>query len=144
AAALAALGAGRVGAGLVTVACPAGVNPVLEVKCTEAMTAPVAEDEAGGLARSALEALLALAGERDVLALGPGVGRGAETVAPVRALARAAPVRLVLDAEGLSPFGEASARGRGAVLAALKARRAATILTPHPGEAGRLLGVSAA
>jgi ADP-dependent NAD(P)H-hydrate dehydratase / NAD(P)H-hydrate epimerase len=136
AAALAAMGAGRAGAGLVTIACPAGLNEILEVKCTEMMTAPVPDTAEGTFARSALEPILALARERNVVALGPGLGRDAETSKLVLDLVARVPRPLVLDADGLFPF-----TGR---LEALKARRAATILTPHPGEAARLLGASAA
>jgi len=137
AAALAAEGAARAGAGLVTIACPAASNEILEVKCTEMMTAPVADTPEGGLAAAALGALLDLAAERDVVALGPGVGRAAETQKLVRDFASRCARPLVLDADGLFPFG-------GRALAALKARKAATILTPHPGEASRLLGVPVA
>jgi NAD(P)H-hydrate epimerase len=137
AAALAAEGAARSGAGLVTIACPASTNEILEVKCTETMTAPVADTAEGGFAAAALGALLDLARERDVVAFGPGIGREAETQKLVRDFASRCPRPLVLDADALFPYA-------GRALAALKARKAATILTPHPGEAGRLLGVSAA
>ena len=135
AAALAATAAGRAGAGLVTLGCPASLNPVLEVKCTEAMTAPLADSEEGELLSTAEHAVLALAAERDVVAMGPGVGRSEETQALMRGLARRLESPLVIDADGLFAF--------AADASALKARRAPTILTPHPGEAARLLGRSA-
>lgn len=131
AAALAARGAGRSGAGLVTIACPASTNPILEVKCTEAMTAPVAETSEHGLALAAEKAVLELAASRDAVVLGPGVGRAGETLDLIRRLAAQLAVPLVLDADGLFAF-----RGQ---LGVLKAREAATIVTPHPGEAAALL-----
>ncbi len=134
AAALAASAALRSGAGLVTVGCPAGLNDVLEAQCTEAMTASLPETRDGSLAESGVEAALALAGKRDVVALGPGIGRSLQSGAFVRELAMAVGVPLVVDADGLNAFEGASA--------ALQARSASTILTPHPGEAGRLLGTS--
>jgi NAD(P)H-hydrate epimerase len=137
AAALAAEGAARSGAGLVTIACPAGCNEILEVKCTEMMTAPVADTPDGGFATTALAPLLALARERDAVAFGPGVGRDAEVLKLARDFALACPRPLVLDADGLFPFAATA-------LAALKTRKAPTILTPHPGEAARLLGSTAA
>jgi NAD(P)H-hydrate epimerase len=79
AAALAVQGALRAGAGLVTAACPAGLHPILAVKCTEAMTAPVAETEGTGFLRCG-EADPDLRGRRRVAA-GPGIGRGDETLA---------------------------------------------------------------
>jgi NAD(P)H-hydrate epimerase len=135
AAALAVQGALRAGAGLVTAACPAGLQPILAVKCTEAMTAPVPDTEEHGFAAAGEEAILALARERDVVALGPGIGRAAETCALVRGLVKRLEKPLVLDADGLFAL--------GADPGALKARRAPTIVTPHPGEAGRLLGIGA-
>jgi len=131
AAALAARAAGRAGAGLVTVACPAGLNDILEVKCTEAMTVPVADTASRSLASEAEDAIVGLASERDVVALGPGLGREDETASLVRSLVKRLEVPLVIDADGLFAL----------VPAALKGRRSATILTPHPGEAARLLGV---
>jgi hydroxyethylthiazole kinase-like uncharacterized protein yjeF len=136
AAALAAAGAARAGAGLVTVACPAGLNDILEVKLTEAMTAPVADTTERALAASAEDACLALAAERDVVGAGPGVGRGRETQALLRALAKRLERPLVIDADGLFAFA-----GEPEVL---RGRRGPTVLTPHPGEAARLLGRNAA
>jgi NAD(P)H-hydrate epimerase len=136
AAALAAEGAVRGGAGLVTIACPASLNEILEIKCTEAMTVPVAETGARAFASAAREAVLALAAERDVVALGPGVGRSEETAAFVRAVVKRVERPLVLDADAL----HALATEPGS----LRARSAPTVLTPHPGEAARLLASSAA
>lgn len=136
AAALAGAGAARIGAGLVTIACPAGANEILQVKCSEMMTAPVADTPDGGIAAAALDALLGLARERDAVALGPGLGREADTQKLVREFAARCPKPLVLDADGLFPF-------VGSKLA-LKRRDAPIIVTPHPGEAARLLGVTAA
>lgn len=135
AAALCALAAGRAGAGLVTVACPTSLNDVLEIKCTEAMTSPVPETPGRALALAAEESILRLAAERDVLALGPGIGRADETLALVHSLAKRAELPLVLDADALFALSQDPA--------VLKAREAPTILTPHPGEAARLVGGSA-
>jgi NAD(P)H-hydrate epimerase len=136
AAALAALAASRVGAGLVTVACPEGVNAILQATRSEAMTAPLPESPEGELAAEAAEPLLALARARDVLALGPGLGRGAAPRELVRRVVPRTPVPLVLDADGLVAFaGEPEA---------LRACGAPAVLTPHPGEAALLLGSDAA
>jgi hydroxyethylthiazole kinase-like uncharacterized protein yjeF len=136
AAALAAEGAGRIGAGLVTIACPAGLNDILEMKCTEAMTAPVPDTDARALAAGAEEAVLALAATRDAVGLGPGLGMAAETAALVGSVAKRLEKPLVIDADGLRAF--AGEPGR------LRARPAPTVLTPHPGEAARVLGTTAA
>jgi len=136
AAALAALGAARGGAGLVTIACPAGLNDILEVKCTEAMTAPVADTADRALAAAAEDAVLALAAERDVVAMGAGVGRSLETGALMQALAKRLDKPRVIDADGLFALRDEPG--------SLRSREAATVLTPHPGEAASLLGCRAA
>jgi NAD(P)H-hydrate epimerase len=136
AAALAARGAARAGAGLVTLGCPAGVHDLLEVKCTEAMTAPLSDTERRGLAASAEPALLALVEGKSAVGLGPGIGREAETEDLVRAVAKRVELPLVLDADGLHAFAVDPTL--------LTQRHAPTILTPHPGEAAALLEATAA
>jgi NAD(P)H-hydrate epimerase len=136
AAALAARAAARAGAGLVTVACPAGLNDVLETLCTEAMTAPVADTEGRAFAVAAEDRVLALAHERDVVALGPGLGSDSDTSLFARGFAKRCERPLVIDADGLNAF--------GAEPELLRARSAPTLLTPHPGEAARLLATPTA
>jgi len=74
----------------------------------------------------------------DVLVAGPGMGKAGSAGKLLRA-ALAAPVPVVLDADALNAIA-----GSRALAASLAKRKAATIMTPHPAEAGRLLGVSAA
>jgi hydroxyethylthiazole kinase-like uncharacterized protein yjeF len=136
AAALAADGATRAGAGLVTIACPAGLNDILEIKCTETMTVPVPDTSERSLAASAAGVLLELAAERTVVGLGPGIGRGAETMKLVGDLVPRLRKPLVIDADGLFAFAGEPER--------VAARKAPTVLTPHPGEAGHLLGATPA
>jgi NAD(P)H-hydrate epimerase len=131
AAALAAQGAARSGAGLVTLACPAGLNDVLETLCKEAMTAPVPDTAQRAFAASAEESVLALAATRDAVGLGPGIGRGAETLAFVASVAKRLERPLALDADALFAFEGEPER--------LTARPAPSVLTPHPGEAAALL-----
>jgi hydroxyethylthiazole kinase-like uncharacterized protein yjeF len=136
AAALAAAGAVRTGAGLVTVACPESLNGILEVKCTEAMTAPLPETAVHALGKEAQAKIVELAGERDVVAIGPGLGRAEATQNLVRSLVTVLNCPAVIDADALFAL--------GSNLHTLKTRRSPTILTPHPGEAARLLGTTAA
>ena len=137
AAAMAANSAVRCGSGLVTLAVPGGLNAVLEVKSTEAMTLPVGRPGAGFLAAGALPELLKGARGKDAVALGPGLGGSASTVYLVHSLVQSLPGPLVLDADGLN-----------AVAAApellLSRRGGVTLLTPHPGEMARLTGTSIA
>jgi NAD(P)H-hydrate epimerase len=133
AAALCAEGAARAGAGLVTLACPAGLNDILEAKVTEAMTAPLPDTGRRQFAAAAEDGIVALAATRDAVGMGPGVGRDRETRGLVRALAKRLELPLALDADAVVAFaGE---------LELLQIRRAPTVLTPHPGEAAAVLGV---
>jgi hydroxyethylthiazole kinase-like uncharacterized protein yjeF len=141
AAVLAAGGALRAGAGLVTVATPVPCLPLVAAARAELMTEPLAVTATGGLDPAGLERLLALARERDAVVLGPGLGQDETTRELVRAFVRACPVPLVIDADGLNAL--ADRRGAGAGLA-LPRREAPTILTPHPGEMARLIGRSTA
>lgn len=136
---LAALGAARAGAGLVTLACPAGIGEILEIKTTEAMTVPVPDTEDHCFAAAAVSRLVSLAAERDVVAIGPGVGQSVETAGLMRELAKLVERPLVIDADGLNAF--ASEPGLTSILLS---RSAATVLTPHPGEAARLLDTNSA
>jgi NAD(P)H-hydrate epimerase len=134
--ALAAEAAARIGAGLVTIACPAGLNDILEIKCTEAMTAPLPDTGERALDGRAEAPLRRLARDRDAVGLGPGLGQGAETAKLVRAVVVDLDRPLALDADGLNALD-----GDPGLLAR---RTAATVLTPHPGEAARLLHTRAA
>lgn len=136
AAALAARGALRAGVGLVTVATGASAQPTVAALSAEAMTLPLAETAARTVAAAARPALLAAAGERDAVAIGPGLGLDEETQALVRELAREVLVPMALDADALTAL--------AGHLDALREARAPRCLTPHPGEMGRLLGVPAA
>ena len=153
AAILAARSAVRGGAGLVTVATVDSAWTALASGVPEAMCLAVAEDSSGGLPFAALDRLLAAAAERDVLAVGPGLGQSAGSFRLVRSLVlEASGVPLVLDADGLNafaaPVGSKKSGKAGWVrksgLGMLARRRAATVLTPHPGELGRLLGCATA
>ncbi len=133
---LAARAAVRGGAGLVTAAVPEHLVPVVDAGSIESMTLGLPA-ERGGWSRTAVEPLLqAISGRAapGALALGPGLGLSDDArVLARQVLARsAAPV--VLDADGISAFaGDPRA---------LRARAADLVITPHPGELGRLLGVA--
>jgi ADP-dependent NAD(P)H-hydrate dehydratase / NAD(P)H-hydrate epimerase len=131
--AMASLAAMRAGAGYVTACVPSSLRAILDVQLMEVMTRGLPDHE-GVLQEAALEQALALLGRAGSLALGPGLGREDGAVALARRLAREAPVALVLDADGLNAHA-----GR---IADLAGRSAATVLTPHATELGRLLGVT--
>ena len=136
AAALASEAALRVGAGLVTLATPQHLNPILEVLLPEVMTLPLPETDGGSLASSATPTILEFAEKtKSTLAIGPGLSQHPETVALVHQLVRenreqGLDLRIVADADGLNALSQAreiiSSLGNEAVL------------TPHPGEMARL------
>ncbi len=135
AAALCANTAVRTGSGLVTLAVPASLNPVLEVKTTEAMTVPLPESPAGHISDNAISQVTSLLGGKDALAIGPGIDRLSGAVRLTRGLVASVELPMVIDADGLNAL--------AADLSVLKRKRSgAMVLTPHPGEMARLLGTS--
>jgi NAD(P)H-hydrate epimerase len=135
AARLIATAAGRVGAGLVTVASPESSMPQIQAGLTEPTFVPLPETDDGTIAADATGALLERLQAADALAIGPGLTTNQQTVAFVRDVVRHSPVPLVVDADGLNAFA-----GDGATLAR---READAVLTPHVGEFSRLTGVKA-
>jgi hydroxyethylthiazole kinase-like uncharacterized protein yjeF len=133
---LAARAAVRAGAGLVTAAVPEPILQTVDLGSIESMTLALPTGASGHLAERAAEAVLEAAEGKAALALGPGLGQEPSTVAAIRQIALECPLPLVLDADGLNAFA-----GKAGDLAG---RKAETILTPHPGELGRLLGISTA
>jgi NAD(P)H-hydrate epimerase len=122
----------RAGAGYVTACVPSSLNPIFESRLLEVMTAPM-PDQSGSLQPDAIDPVLERAQRVQALVLGPGLGREPSTQAFARGLAGRVEVPLLLDADGLNAHAKA--------LDALAARPAPTVLTPHAGELGRLLGV---
>jgi hydroxyethylthiazole kinase-like uncharacterized protein yjeF len=136
AAALCARGAMRAGAGLVTVATAASAQSVVASLVLEAMSEPLPETEARSVALKARDAIVELAGPRDAVALGPGLGLDEETRRLARTLVREVPRPMVVDADALTALVDHLDDLRGAA--------APRCLTPHPGEMARLRGVSVA
>lgn len=134
--ALAALGALRGGAGLVRVAVPASIHAIVASFQRETMVEPLAEVAPGVLGDDAAGAIEALAAASDVVVLGMGLGRAEATTRLVHDLVDRLELPLVLDADGLAALGDGPER--------VAARRAPTVLTPHEGEAARLLGTTSA
>lgn len=135
AAILAARGAVGSGAGLVTVATPEPIVPTVELGSLESMTLPLAVGPEGGLRSDNTEAILDFCRGKQVLAMGPGLGVLDSTVELVRELVRSSETPIVLDADGLNAFAGAADL--------LTAAKVDMVLTPHPGELARLMGVDA-
>jgi ADP-dependent NAD(P)H-hydrate dehydratase / NAD(P)H-hydrate epimerase len=127
---LAASAAIRAGAGYATVAVPAELESIFEIKLTEVMSrgCPSAD---GHLDAAAAGPVLAAAQRAAAVALGPGLGRFDGASQLIEAIAGGVGAPLVIDADGLNAL-----IGR---LESLRQRSAPTVLTPHAGELARLL-----
>lgn len=130
---LAAEAAIRAGAGYATAAVPAGLERIFEVKLTEVMTAGMGDEDSRELSTDSVGAILDHCRGADAVIAGSGLGRGSRRVDLIAVLTLGIDAPLVLDADGLSATGTS--------LEPLRSRSAPTVLTPHPGEMGRLLGL---
>src|SRR5947207_2656574 len=128
---LAAMAALRSGAGLVTVATPASVLPIIASMAPEMMAESLPESAEGMVAARAIERVLDL--DHDVIACGPGLGRGPGVAEFVRTLLDRATVPLVLDADAITVLADDPGRLVGR-------EERDVIITPHPGEMARLIG----
>lgn len=130
--AMAGLGSYRMGAGLVTVAIPKSVLTAVAAVRPELMTEPLAETEGGLIHVSEVDRLLKLLEKMTVLAVGPGLGGGAEVKRVVERLYVESSLPGVFDADALNALAGNLPHASGKV----------RILTPHPGEMGRLASKS--
>ncbi len=140
--AMAALGALRAGAGLVTAAVPAPALPLVAPVAPELMTFQLAATASGQIAAAnlAAEVLKALTAGKTVLAIGPGLGQGPETIKFTAGLLSAAKIPAVIDADALSILA-----AKPVLLAKLaRGGERTLVLTPHPGEMARLAGITVA
>ena len=131
AAALAAMGALRSGAGLVYLGVPESIYAIEAVKLTEPVVFPL-PDEDGKLGLLSVNEILELLPKMDAVLLGCGLGQSAGTLAVVKAVLEQANCPVVLDADGINVLREHKDILRG--------RQHPTILTPHDGEFTRFGG----
>ena len=129
---LAARGALRAGAGLVTIGLPSSLVLVPPASLPEAMTRALPETSSGTLAQEGYEAALEFAASADAIAVGPGLSTHPDTIGLVRRLLPRLTCPVVLDADGLNAFAGDAHR--------LHDIPAPLVITPHPGEMARLLG----
>jgi NAD(P)H-hydrate epimerase len=132
AAALCGSGALRGGAGLVYVAVPEEILPIVAASNPCYLTAALPSDEEGHLSDRAEPRALTLLPGKSVVAIGPGLGPGRAITAFVLSMLAQVRVPLVLDADALNAVREHTD--------CLTGRDTALVLTPHPGEFARLLG----
>jgi len=120
----------RAGAGYATVAVPAALEDIFEVKLTEVMSRGF-EGTGGALALTDAKGILEAAQGAAAVVLGPGLGRTDDALALARELAPRIDAPLLIDADGLNAL--------AGQLDAIAGRTHPTVLTPHEGELGRLL-----
>lgn len=128
AAMLAASSALKSGIGLLTCACPRGINSVLEANLWEALTLPLAETVEGFIAGGGANQLEPFLAKFAAAAVGPGLGLSAHSRDVVDLLV-ASDLPLIIDADALNHLAPG-----------IPKRQRATVVTPHPGEMARLLG----
>ena len=129
---MAARSAQRAGAGYVQVAVPAPAQQAVDLRLLEQMSRAL-PDEDGAHTPAGVEVVEEMAERAGAVVLGPGLGRGEGALEFARQVAQRVETPLLIDADGLN--------AHSGQLEPLQQRRAATVLTPHEGELGRLLEV---
>jgi NAD(P)H-hydrate epimerase len=146
AAILSASAAARSGAGLVTLCVPAStLDSAMAAAPPVLMTRGLPETTERRFSRMALDQALKLAAKGTAAAIGPGIGMNAgdgdaDTARFVIEFIHSCPVPLVVDADALNILAAEPDHGANVI----SSRPAPTVMTPHPGEMGRLLGISTA
>ena len=130
--AMAALSAVRSGAGLVYLGVPSDIYEIEAVKNQEAMVFPLASGEKGRISRRAWNSIAERLSVCDVCVIGPGMGRGEDTLEVVRSVLRHSAIPVVADADALWAISQD--------VRMLDKAAVPVILTPHEGEFARLLG----
>ena len=130
AAALAGRAALRAGAGLVRVATPKSVLPIVASIEPSFTTIALPEDSLGRISAKAINPVLEAAGQNDCLAFGPGLGISNSLRSLLEKLLEQDQLRLIIDADGLNNLAGIKDWPTGL--------KASLILTPHPGEMKRL------
>ncbi|HKH12399.1 MAG TPA: NAD(P)H-hydrate dehydratase [Rubrobacter sp.] len=127
-------GAQRTGCGIVFLATSEGAAPAVDLALTEALVYGVAEDAEGYMSSGALEEILEHAGRASALVMGPGTGTGDEGRRLVEGILREIEVPVLLDADAITNLAGTDV---------LATRDNPTVITPHAGELGRMLGSGA-
>lgn len=134
AAILSAKGALRAGAGLVSVATPETLAAFVTTAIPEAMTLPLEQTEEGTLSKKSFEKIVRFSENIDAVAIGPGLSTNKETEELCRKLYKELKIPSVFDADGINAFEKYTSE--------LNDFEGERVLTPHPGELGRILNLS--
>jgi ADP-dependent NAD(P)H-hydrate dehydratase len=124
----------RGGAGLVYLAIPKSVAPIVAGFDPSYLTIPLDDDADGRISREAIDSVLELLPQMTAVAIGPGLGKSESLKTLVRAIYQSTPLPVVLDADALNLLAE--------MRDVLFEPGGPRILTPHPGEFSRLTGKS--
>ena len=128
-------GAQRAGCGIIFVVTAESDAPLVDVQLIEALVSGAPEDGSGNMGADALESILEHAEGASAIVVGPAMGVGEDGRKIVEGILDGADVPVVLDADAISNLAEAG-------MEVLARRSVPTVITPHPGEFGRLLGES--
>jgi NAD(P)H-hydrate epimerase len=138
AAVLCAWAAMRSGAGLITLGIPKGLNlSIIKIKPKEVMTLPLPETEEGTLSLEAFKKIREFIKIIDILVIGPGLSQNRSTQGLARKVMSMADKPTLIDADGLNAL-----VGHLNILGIRHDLWRTTVITPHPGEMGRLSGIS--
>jgi len=129
---LSSMAAARTGSGLVRLLVAEGIYPILAAKCVEVMATPVPEVAPGAVGHAHHEAVARHFEGAGAGLVGPGLGRDHSTWRLATELAQELRCPLVVDADGLNALADNQR--------ALRKLGRDRVLTPHPGEMGRLAG----
>jgi NAD(P)H-hydrate epimerase len=128
----------RAGAGLVTLGIPVSLNnAIIKIKPKEVMTLPLPETKEKTLSLAAFKKITDFVKKIDVLIIGPGLSQNKSTQGLIRKVIAKVNKPSVIDADGLNAL-----VGHLSLLRGSRYAVRSTILTPHPGEMSRLLGIS--
>lgn len=132
AACLTSMAALKGGAGLVTLGCPASLGPIFQSKITEVMAYPLEDGGRGHLSREAIPEIHDFLKDKDVLAIGPGLGSKCDGLEILRYILGQFDISIIMDADALNHISKDRKL--------LSSYRGSIVVTPHPGEMARLTG----
>ncbi|QQY80024.1 NAD(P)H-hydrate epimerase [Keratinibaculum paraultunense] len=124
----------RTGSGLVYSIIPESLKEILSIKLTEAIIKPVEDDGTGHFTMNSFRQIIEIIEDMDIIAIGPGIGVDDQRLELIRKILLEYKKPVVLDADGINLVSLDPT--------ILSYRQGPTIITPHPGELSRLLGVS--
>ncbi len=137
AAVLAGLGALRGGAGLVQIACPTAIQPIVATGNPCYLTVGLTHDSSGQLTASSLERLSSILPDVQAVAFGPGMGRAPDVKQCLEHLITEFQGYIIIDADGLHALKQLQQEGN------IPERKIPLICTPHPGEFAQMTGLTA-